>query len=69
MQVLPYNLGLTKEEPKFEKFNYAEKMEYLAFMWGSVVMAVSGFLLWFNNFALRHYPQMGDGRGHGRALV
>jgi formate dehydrogenase gamma subunit len=57
VQVLRYNLGLTKQEPKFEKFNYAEKMEYLAFMWGSVVMAVSGFLLWFNNFALRHYPK------------
>ena len=57
VQVFRYNLGLTKQEPKFAKFNYAEKVEYLAFMWGSVVMAVSGFLLWFNNFALRHYPK------------
>jgi cytochrome b subunit of formate dehydrogenase len=57
LEVFRYNLGLTKQEPKFAKFNYAEKMEYWAFMWGTVVMGVSGFLLWFNNFALRHYPK------------
>ncbi len=57
VHIFRYNLGLTKEEPQFAKFNYAEKMEYLAFMWGTVVMAVSGFLLWFNNFTLRHFPK------------
>jgi len=57
LQVFRYNLGLTKEEPKFAKFNYAEKMEYWAFMWGTFVMALSGFLLWFNNFTLRHFPK------------
>ena len=55
--VFLYNLGLRKEEPQFAKFNYAEKMEYWAFLWGTVVMAVSGFLLWFNNFTLRHFPK------------
>jgi cytochrome b subunit of formate dehydrogenase len=25
-------------------------------MWGTVVMAVSGLLLWFNSFALRNLP-------------
>jgi hypothetical protein len=30
--VLRYNLGLSKQEPKFGKFTYAEKMEYWAFM-------------------------------------
>ena len=57
IDVFLYNLGLSEKEPKFLKFNYAEKMEYLAFMWGTVVMAVSGFLLWFNNFTLRHFPK------------
>jgi formate dehydrogenase gamma subunit len=57
MDVLRYNLGLTKQEPQFGKFNYAEKMEYWAFLWGTAVMAISGFLLWFNNFALRHFPK------------
>ena len=57
LQVFSYNLGLTKQKPNFAKFNYAEKMEYWAFMWGTFVMAVSGFLLWFNNFTLRYFPK------------
>ncbi len=57
LHVFRYNLGLTDESPKFAKFNYAEKMEYWAFMWGTLVMGVSGFLLWFNNFTLRHFPK------------
>ena len=57
VQVITHNLGLTKIEPRFKKFNYAEKMEYWAFMWGTVVMTVTGCLLWFNNFTLRHFPK------------
>lgn len=52
-----FNLGMSKRSPQFEKFNYAEKMEYWAFMWGAAVMALSGFLLWFNSFTLRHFPK------------
>jgi cytochrome b subunit of formate dehydrogenase len=57
LHVFRFNLGLTKEEPQFAKFNYAEKMEYWAFMWGTLVMALSGFLLWFDNFTLSHFPK------------
>ncbi len=57
LHVFRYNLGFTDDEPKFAKFNYAEKMEYWAFMWGTAVMGISGFLLWFNNFTLRHFPK------------
>jgi formate dehydrogenase gamma subunit len=52
-----YNLGMTDERPRFGMFSYAEKFEYLAFMWGTVVMAISGFILWFNNFSLRYLPK------------
>ena len=51
-----HKLGLVKQPPTFGKFSYAEKLEYWAFVWGSVVMALSGFLLWFNNFTLRNFP-------------
>jgi formate dehydrogenase gamma subunit len=57
VQVFTYNLGLTEVEPTFPKINYAEKLEYLAFMWGTLVMTVSGLLLWFNNFTLRYFPK------------
>ena len=55
--VLLFNLGLRKEEPRFAKFNYAEKLEYWAFLWGTAVMGFSGFFLWFNSFSLRHFPK------------
>jgi formate dehydrogenase gamma subunit len=54
--VVRYNLGRSGARPRFGKFSYAEKVEYWAFIWGSVVMAVSGFLLWFNSFTLRNFP-------------
>lgn len=57
LHVIFFNLGWRKDPPQFAKFNYAEKMEYWAFLWGTMVMALSGFLLWFNDFTLRHFPK------------
>ena len=45
--VFRYYLGLSKEKPEFPRFNYAEKMEYWAGMWGTVVMAVTGIMIWY----------------------
>ena len=55
--MLKFNLGLSKERPTFGMFGYPEKMEYWAYMWGTVVMAVTGLLLWANNWSLRHFPK------------
>ena len=52
-----HNLGLKVERPTFGMFGYAEKMEYWAFMWGTVVMAVTGVLLWAENWSLSHFPK------------
>ncbi len=46
-------LGLRGEPPGFDRFSYIEKAEYWALIWGSVVMAVTGFMLWFENVTLR----------------
>ncbi len=55
--MIRFNLGLRPHRPMFSMFNYAEKAEYWAFMWGTVVMAVTGFVLWFNNFSLAYLPK------------
>ena len=55
--VLAYNLGLSNKLPVFGEFSYVEKLEYLAFLWGTLVMATSGFILWFNTLALRYFPK------------
>ena len=54
-----YYLGFAEHKPKFGRFSYVEKAEYLALVWGTVVMAVTGFLLWFQDEALRHIPMWG----------
>lgn len=43
---LLHNLGLRKEAPKMPRYNYAEKMEYLAMIWGYFLMGLTGFMLW-----------------------
>lgn len=35
---------------------YVEKLEYWALLWGTVIMAVTGLLLWFENTTLRVVP-------------
>lgn len=45
-QAFLYNLGLRKESPKMGRYNFAEKAEYWAMIWGLLVMAVTGFMLW-----------------------
>ena len=56
LNMIRFNLGLTTQRPTFGMFGYAEKMEYWAFMWGTVVMAVTGILLWAQNLSLRFFP-------------
>jgi cytochrome b subunit of formate dehydrogenase len=51
-----YYVGLRKEPVHSPEVGYIEKAEYLAFWWGMMVMALTGFLLWFENFTLRWLP-------------
>lgn len=48
-----FNLGLRKDHPYYGKFSFVEKAEYWALVWGTVVMAGTGLLLWFRNLFLR----------------
>lgn len=41
-----YYLGLSTEKPKFGRFNYAEKAEYWALVWGTALMGVTGVMMW-----------------------
>jgi cytochrome b subunit of formate dehydrogenase len=45
--VLRYYLGLTDKKPEMGRFTYAEKAEYWAGLWGTVVMAVTGLVIWY----------------------
>ena len=41
-----YYLGLSAEKPKFGRFNYAEKAEYWALVWGTALMGLTGVMIW-----------------------
>ncbi len=56
LQTMRYYLGLSKSYPKFGRYTYAEKAEYLALIWGVVVMGASGVILWFPEFFLQFLP-------------
>ena len=53
-----YNLGLRKANPGRSSHSYVEKAEYWALVWGSVIMIVSGLLLWGNNLSLQWMPKV-----------
>lgn len=40
-----HNLGIKEEQPKMRKFNFGEKFEYWAVVWGTGVMIITGFML------------------------
>jgi cytochrome b subunit of formate dehydrogenase len=42
-----YYLGLSRTKPALPRFGYAEKAEYWALVWGTIVMATTGLGLWF----------------------
>jgi cytochrome b subunit of formate dehydrogenase len=50
-------VGRREKPPHSPALGYAEKAEYLALVWGTIVMAVTGFVLWFENPALRLLPK------------
>jgi cytochrome b subunit of formate dehydrogenase len=52
-----YNLGLGSEPPARSPHNYIAKAEYWALIWGTLVMAATGLLLWANNLAMRFLPK------------
>ncbi len=41
-----FNLGLRREHPHLPRYNFGEKAEYLAVVWGTLVMIVTGYMLW-----------------------
>lgn len=46
VQALGYNFRITKTPPQMGKFNFMEKAEYWALVWGTGVMMVTGYMLW-----------------------
>jgi len=42
-----YHTWLKNRRPRFGRYDYTQKAEYWALVWGTVLMAVTGLVLWF----------------------
>jgi formate dehydrogenase subunit gamma len=47
VQMLLYFIGVRKERARFDRFDFRQKSEYWALVWGSVVMIATGLMMWF----------------------
>lgn len=56
LQAFGYNLGLAKRRPKAGRYSFDEKLEYWAMIWGLVLMALTGFMLWNPILSARVLP-------------
>jgi hypothetical protein len=48
---------LFPDPPRYGRYNFIEKLEYIAVVWGSVVMIASGFCIWKVELAMRLFPR------------
>jgi cytochrome b subunit of formate dehydrogenase len=57
-ETLKNNLFINRpaKEIKMGRFNFREKFEYLGLIWGTMVMTVTGFILWFKTEWLHYFP-------------
>lgn len=51
-----YHLRLTRTKPEYGRFDYTEKAEYLALIWGTAVMTITGLVLWFPEISMKLFP-------------
>ena len=52
-----YYAGLRSARPKIARFGYAEKAEYWAVVWGTLVMGLTGLMIWFKLGAFSFVPR------------
>jgi cytochrome b subunit of formate dehydrogenase len=53
---IAYNLGRRDDPPAPVRVGYVEKIEYWAALWGTAITAITGLILWFENFTLTWLP-------------
>lgn len=59
IHMIKYFIGLEKERPRFGRFSYGEKAEYWAMVWGSIVMIITGALLWASTQTIGLFSKLG----------
>jgi cytochrome b subunit of formate dehydrogenase/mono/diheme cytochrome c family protein len=55
-QDILFYIGRRKHKAYYGRYSYAEKVEYLAVVWGTVIMAITGFMMWNPIATARWFP-------------
>ncbi len=55
---LAFIFGFSKTEPRYDRYSYIEKAEYWGMWWGTMLMIVTGFSMWFVNIFLQFLPKL-----------
>lgn len=53
---LRYYFGLSDQEAQFDRYDYRQKFEYWGLIFGSIVMVVTGFVLYYPSVFARFLP-------------
>lgn len=64
-QLLAYLLGLRKRPPHFGRFSVDQKFEYFGVFWGTMLLGVTGLILWDARFTSQYI----SGRAFNLALI
>lgn len=61
VHTIKYGLGLRDQPPQFDRFQFKEKFDYFADIWGTIVMGSTGFILWFPTVLGNQLPDVAFG--------
>lgn len=57
LENMRYFLGLSPKPAEFGRYSYKEKFDYWAVFWGMAIMAGSGLMMWFPQWATQYFPR------------
>jgi cytochrome b subunit of formate dehydrogenase len=56
MALLAFLVGIRRTRPDGHRFTAEEKFEYFGVFWGTMLLGLTGFLMWFNGYVSRYLP-------------
>jgi formate dehydrogenase gamma subunit len=57
VQAMRFNAGKTDRRPVYGKYSFTEKFQYNGVVIGSILMIITGLLLWFENISMAVLPK------------
>jgi cytochrome b subunit of formate dehydrogenase len=55
---LRYHTWRSTDKVKFGQYDYSQKAEYWALVWGTGIMALTGLIMWFPEITARYMPSL-----------